>query len=128
MTTLEAIKNELEVIVTQEHLNWVVAVAPPAGYAGPCLAVVSWRLRPGETSSLSAYPLLEVELEATGMDVTNAEGARRVFTRLADGGFTSDDFVAIRGRLEDFAVARDEGPRQERWTARATVTFQVQEV
>lgn len=128
MTVVESIATELETILAARQCAWLVAVEPPAGHAGPCAALSGWRLRFGSRSSLSEYPILEIDITVSGIDEAQAERARLVMRDLAKAEWISEGFTAINGSLRQFSVERDEGARQERWVATGTIEYQVQDI
>jgi len=128
VTIYEAISEQLEQLLNDAKLPWRVALGPPPGYVGPCVSIERVRIRTGDRSSLTDYPRLDVEVVVTGIDMAGAETAYGIMGALAGTSWTSTRFTSLHGRLTDWQMERDEGARQERFIATATIEYQVQEI
>lgn len=126
MTAWQAITNQLQTILAAHNVPWTVAVSPPPGQAGPCVALGGIRFRPGDRSSLAEYPRMEIEITVSGVDAEAAEKTYEIMEELAAAAWTSTRFATISGRVTDFRMERDEGARKELFIATATIEYQVQ--
>jgi hypothetical protein len=128
VTIFEAISEQLQQLLADAGLSWRVALAPPPGYTGPCVAIERVRVRSADRSSLTEYPRIEIDVTASGLDMLGAEDLYPILVALANTPWTSTRFMSVHGRVMDWEAERDEGARQERFIARATIEYQAQVV
>lgn len=125
MTELEALREQLQLACAAAGVSWAVAVAPPPGHVGPCVAIARWEERPSLTSSVTDYPIVSVDCEISGLQEHDMPVARRVVRALADADWASDMMVALHGRVSRFVYERSPHARQQHWTAIATIEYEV---
>jgi hypothetical protein len=128
VTIYEAISEQLEHLLLAAGVSWRVAVTPPPGYPGPCVSLERVRIRPGDRSSLTEYPRVELDVTATGLDMAGAETAYEIIAALADASWTSTRFTSLHGRLAHWQMEREEGARHERFVVTGTIEYQVEQI
>lgn len=125
MTMVDALIDVARTILGEQEVSWSVALAPPAGHVGPCLAIRSCRIQFGMRTSLESYPVLAVEIELSGVDAAGAEQGYHIARALAEREWESERFAALSGRLTEWTIERDEGARQERFVASGSIEYQL---
>jgi hypothetical protein len=119
MTTwMDALQQLLSQVLTDHGLDdWRLHLGrTPSGERTPLLAITEIALRVTKRSNTARYGTLNASITGTGLDRQQAEQtAWEVLLDAADHAFSADPGIAVDGRLEEFAVARDEGARGEDW-------------